>query len=68
MVVIKGIESSVEGSDIKEALEELGYKIKVVVNIFNRDKVPQPMFRVELEPDDRKLKRNEVQYIHYVIY
>ena len=68
VIVIKGIESSVETNEIKEALEELGYQIKVVVNIFNRDKIPQPMFRVELEPDDRKLKKNETHPIYSLRY
>ena len=43
--------------EIKDALEELGYSIKSVVNIFNKQKIPQPMFKVELEPDNRKLKK-----------
>lgn len=68
MVVVKGIESSVQPEEIKEALEELGYKIKNVVNIFNRDKIPQPMFRVELEPDNRKFKRNETHPIYTLQY
>ena len=42
--------------EVKEALADLGYSIKNVTNIFNKDKEPQPMFRVELEPDSRKLK------------
>ena len=67
-VVIKGIESSVEPTEIKEALEELGYQIKVVVNIFNKDKIPQPMFRVELEPNDDKLKKNEAHPIYSLRY
>ena len=67
-VVIKGIESSVEPVEIKEALEELGYQIKVVVNIFNKDKIPQPMFRVELEPNEEKLKKNETHPIYSLRY
>ena len=53
-VVIKGIDSSVESIEVKEALEDLGYRKKNVTNIFHKDKEPQPMFRVELEPDSRK--------------
>ena len=68
IVVIKGIESSVDSGEIKEALEELGYQTRAVVNIFNKDKVPQPMFRVELEPDDRKLKKNETHPIYSLRY
>ena len=48
-VIIIGIDSSVESREVKEALEDLGYNIKNVYNIFNKNKQPQPMFRVELE-------------------
>ncbi|XP_050330011.1 uncharacterized protein LOC126759320 [Bactrocera neohumeralis] len=46
VVVIKGIEPAVDSSEVKEALEECGFGIKTVVNIFNRNKVPQPMFKI----------------------
>lgn len=67
-VVIKGIDSSVEPSEIKEALEELGYHVRSVANIFNKNKNPQPMFRVELEPDNTKLKKNETHPIYSMKY
>lgn len=67
-VVIKGIESDVNPSEVKCALESEGFSIRSVINIFNRDKVPQPMFKVELEPDARKLKRNEVHPIYNLKY
>ena len=67
-MVLKGIESSVETNEIKEALEELGFRTKSVVNIFNRDKVPQPMFRIELEPDNNKLKKSESHPIYSIQY
>ena len=67
-VVIKGIDSSVEPSEIKEALEELGYQVRSVINIFNKNKIPQPMFRVELEPDSTKLKKNETHPIYSMKY
>lgn len=67
-VVIKGIESEVNPSEVKCALESQGFNIRSVINIFNRDKVPQPMFKVELEPDTRKLKRNEVHPIYNLQY
>ena len=41
-VVIKGIDFSVESRGVKEALEEFGYNIKNVNNIFNKKKQPQP--------------------------
>ena len=49
---------------IKKALEELGHSIKNVTNIFNKTKVPQPMFRVELEPNTRKFKKSETHPIY----
>ena len=67
-VVIKGIDASVEPREIKEALEELGYSTKNVTNIFNKNKVPQPMFRVELEPNTRKFKKSETHPIYSMKY
>ena len=52
-VVITDIDSSVESREVKEALEQLGYNIKNVNTIFNKNKQPLTMFRVELEPDAR---------------
>lgn len=68
IVVIKGIESDVPPDEIKSELVNKGYRIRSVINIFNRDKVPQPMFKIELEPDTRKLKRNEVHPIYKLQY
>ena len=56
-IVIKGVDSSVEPAEIKKSLEDKGFKIKNVINIRNREKIPQPLFRVELEPGDMKLKK-----------
>lgn len=67
-VVVKGIESDVKSEEVKTALEEKGFSVRSVINIFNRDKIPQPMFKVELEPDARKLKRNEVHPIYAMKY
>ncbi|XP_039968600.1 uncharacterized protein LOC120780377 [Bactrocera tryoni] len=47
VVVIKDIESSVDSNDVKEELEECGFSIKSVINIFHRNKVPQPIITVE---------------------
>ncbi|XP_017470172.1 PREDICTED: nucleic-acid-binding protein from mobile element jockey-like [Rhagoletis zephyria] len=44
-VVIKGIESSVPIGDIAHALEKAGFAVKNVVNIINRAKIAQPMFK-----------------------
>lgn len=56
-VVYKGIESDVDSKEIKDAPGEQGFKVRSVMNIFNRSKFPQPIFNVELEPDARKLKK-----------
>lgn len=68
VVVIKGIESNVDPGEIKSALNELGFDTKMVINIFNKNKVPQPMFKVELAPNASKLKRNEVHPIYSLRY
>lgn len=44
-------------------MEELGYSIRIVVKIFNRDKISEPLFGVELELDNSKLKGNEIRYL-----
>lgn len=67
-VVLKGIDPSVEPEEIKCSLQHNGFKIKSVVNIRNRERVPQPIFRVELEPNDIKLKKNEVHPIYNIKY
>jgi len=53
-VVIKGIESSVTSSEIIAALKEKNFNAKTVINILNRKKEPQPLFKVELEPSSQK--------------
>ncbi|XP_065356244.1 uncharacterized protein LOC135950641 [Calliphora vicina] len=67
-IVIKGIDSCVDPEDIKAALEHNKFKIKNVVNIRNHEKIPQPMFRVELEPGDVNLKKNETHPINNLKY
>ena len=67
-IIIKGIESDVDPNEIKAALVEAGFEVKTVFNIKNKDKIPQPMFRVELEPDCKKLKRNECHPIYNIRY
>lgn len=63
-VVIKGIGAHVDTQDVKSDLEDKGFKIKNVTNIRNREKAPQPVFRVELEPGDVKLKKGETHPIY----
>lgn len=67
-IVIKGIDSCVDPLELKSELEDKGFKIKVVVNIRNRENIPQPLFRVELEPGDIKLKKSEVHPIYNLKY
>lgn len=63
-VVIKGIESDVDTVEIKEALEEKGFSVKAVLNIYNKNRVPQPMFKIVLNPDTTSLKKNEIHSIY----
>ena len=63
-VVLKGIESDVTPAEITQALHDKGFNAKTVFNILNKDKKPQPLFKVELEPDNNTLKKNEVHPIY----
>lgn len=68
-VVIKGIESSIDIKDLKEDLQEKGFKIKNIINIKNQNNVPQPMFKVELEPETAKIKgKHPIYDLRYVLY
>ncbi|KAH8338636.1 hypothetical protein KR074_000186 [Drosophila pseudoananassae] len=67
-VVVKGIEPDVTAAEIKTALKEKGFAAKNVINILNEDKKPQPLFKVELEPESRSLKKNEVHPIYNLQY
>jgi len=62
-VVLKGVEPDVTAKEVIHAFKEKGFSVKNVSNIINRKKEPQPLFRVELEPDSRVLKKNEVHPI-----
>lgn len=63
-VVIKGIESSVPTSEIKDALQSEGYEVKSIVNVINKNKIPQPLFRVEIAFDKHMIKKNEPHPIY----
>lgn len=63
-VVLKGIESDVTPAEIIQALKEKGFTAKTVINILNRNRKPQPLFRVELEPETKPLNKNEVHPIY----
>jgi len=70
VVIIKGIESCVDVNDIIAALAEQGFKTKSIINIINREKVPQPMFRVELEPEEnaRTKGKHDIYNLKYLLY
>lgn len=51
LVVLNGIQSGVEARDMQKALEVKRFKVYLVYNILNRDKVRLPLYRVVLEPD-----------------
>lgn len=57
VIVLKGIDSSVPPQEIKEELEKLGYETKSVINIINRNKIPQPMFKVELTFESSRIQK-----------
>lgn len=56
IVVIKGIDSAVPVNDLQDALEKEGYEVKSIHNILNRNKIPQPMFRVEITFNSSQIK------------
>lgn len=47
IVIVKGIEVYVDPKEMKENLVEQRFKIKKVSNIYNREKMSQPKFKVE---------------------
>jgi len=51
-VVLKGMEPDVTAKEVIDALKEKGFSAK--------ETEPQPFFKVELEPDSRVFKKNEV--------
>lgn len=68
VVVVRGIEPDVDPDEIKSALQDHGFEIRSVVNILNRSKLPQPLFKVELQPDARKPKKGEIHPIYKLRY
>jgi len=63
-VVLKGIESDLTPAEITMALQEKGISAKSVFNILNGDRKPQPLFKVELEPENKPLKKYEERPIY----
>lgn len=69
VVIIKGIESNTDPNEIKGDLKSQGFEVKNISNVLNSKKCPQPMFRVELEPDLKKLQGNHPIFeLKYVLY
>ena len=67
-VVLKGIDTSVEPENIKYSLQHNVFKIKSVVNIRNRERMPKPIFRIAPEPNVMKLKIIDVHPIYNIKY
>ena len=69
VVIVKGIDSSVSIQEVKAEVERKGFEVKSVINIINKDKVPQPMFKVELTFESSKVnKKGDVHPIYNVRY
>lgn len=66
-VIIKGIDATVNCNDIKDELQEKGFLVRAVINIKNRQKIAQPMFRIELEPEKGKGK-HPIYDLKYLLY
>lgn len=68
-VIIKGIEANVNPAEIKEELEQKNFKVKSIINIFNKDKIPQPMFKVEIDLENQKIKgKHKIYDLKYLLY
>lgn len=67
-IVIKGIEAGVDTNEILKALEEQNFEAKSVFNILNKNRQPQPLYKVELLPDGKKLKKGEVHPVYLLRY
>jgi hypothetical protein len=70
VIMLKGIESYVDVNEIHAALAEKGFQCKSITNIFNREKKPQPLFRLELESDDKNVKgkRHAIFDLKYLLH
>lgn len=52
-VVLRGLHYTTNTESIKQELTTLGYNIRGVVNIISREKIPLPMFYIDLEQDNK---------------
>lgn len=57
VVVVKGLDSSVPTDEIKDELEKEGFEVKSITNLPNKDKVPQPLFKIELTYESSLIKK-----------
>lgn len=64
VVVIKGLEVGMNCDEIREALNDKGFQVQNIFNIRNRDKIPQPLYKVELKPSVIPLKKGAVHPIY----
>lgn len=52
----------------REGQQNSGFNVKSVTDIWNVNKIPHPIFRVELEPAEEKLKGNQTHPIYELKY
>jgi len=62
--LLKGIKSDLTPKEIIDAHKENGFSAKNFGNIISRKKETEPLFKLELEPYGRVLKKNEVHPIY----
>ena len=67
-VVIKGIEAGLNTEEIKSALEEKKFSVRNIYNMVNREGVLQPLYKVELNFDGKKLRKGEIHPIYSLQY
>jgi PAX-interacting protein 1 len=64
-VVLRSIHPSVPQEEIKEAIEQLGHKVRSISNIKHREtKKPLPLFFINLEPKENNKDIYDTKYLH----
>jgi hypothetical protein len=67
-VVIRGLHHSTPISSIISALNDEGFEVKNIVNVINRDKIPLPLFFVDLTQNKNNTNIYSLKYLlHSVI-
>lgn len=64
IVFIRGLDPEIDKTIIKEDLEDKGFKVKSILNITNKNKVPLPIFKIELDPTNED--RSAIYNVKYV--